>query len=217
MPGFFEQGHRAGDPPAEHGNATAKNALTSNLGPLPVWGWALVVIGAIVLYRKMTGASSSSSTTGTNPSVPVGTNFGELYLANSPAAPTAPSTPSTPAPSTPGTIESQWAADQQSIAQQAQAILSSGAGAGQPASQAQFFAANTAMKQMGLPYFSGVNDPTTGQAMVINPATGQSVPLGEITAIPAGVYRDAISLGRTDAWQALTSGQTTWTPPAGVT
>jgi len=40
--------------------------LSGKLGPLPVWVWALIVVGAAYWYIKRKSSSSSSNPTGTN-------------------------------------------------------------------------------------------------------------------------------------------------------
>lgn len=39
------------------------NFLTHKLGPLPMWGWFVVVIGAVLLYKILKGRSSSAAST----------------------------------------------------------------------------------------------------------------------------------------------------------
>src|ERR1035438_6857411 len=56
------------DDPSAVGGKAAGNVLTKKVGPLPVWGWAAVVIGAYLVYRyiKDKNAASASSSTGTS-------------------------------------------------------------------------------------------------------------------------------------------------------
>ena len=57
-----------------------RERLTRKLGPLPVYAWAILALGAFLLYRRYkgnaaTGSAGSSSPTGTNP-VPFGDQAG---------------------------------------------------------------------------------------------------------------------------------------------
>src|ERR1700757_3345513 len=40
--------------------ASAKEGISKKIGPLPAWGWAVVVIGGFLLYKKFAGGSSTS-------------------------------------------------------------------------------------------------------------------------------------------------------------
>ena len=54
--------------PTEHGHSAIPkgNALTHKVGPLPVWGWAAVIIGAYLLYRFLHKSSSTATTATTD-------------------------------------------------------------------------------------------------------------------------------------------------------
>ena len=41
-----------------------KNTLTKQVGPLPLWGWLVAVLGAWYVYSKYKSGSSSSDTSG---------------------------------------------------------------------------------------------------------------------------------------------------------
>lgn len=41
-----------------------KGLLTRQLGPLPVWSWAVVIIGGVLLYKMLRGGVSTSSSGG---------------------------------------------------------------------------------------------------------------------------------------------------------
>ncbi len=49
--------------PPRHGASAphAGDALTRKLGPLPVWAWALVVVGAYLLYKHYQGTSAGAA------------------------------------------------------------------------------------------------------------------------------------------------------------
>ena len=47
-----------------------KATLTRKLGPLPAWGWALLVIGAIYFYRKYTASKTATTATPTTTPLP---------------------------------------------------------------------------------------------------------------------------------------------------
>lgn len=38
-----------------------KGALTKQLGPLPVWSWAIIIVGGVLLYRILRGSGASSN------------------------------------------------------------------------------------------------------------------------------------------------------------
>ena len=48
-----------------------KNALTRKIGPLPAWGWFLLVGGAYYFYRKYSSASTGTGTGSVAPVAPV--------------------------------------------------------------------------------------------------------------------------------------------------
>ena len=45
------------------GSSPSGNVLTRKAGPLPVWGWVVVVVGGYLIYRRLSGKSSSSAGT----------------------------------------------------------------------------------------------------------------------------------------------------------
>jgi hypothetical protein len=47
-------------------------AVTRKLGPLPTWGWAIVIGGGVLLYRALRSGGSSSSSSGGVSYIPVG-------------------------------------------------------------------------------------------------------------------------------------------------
>lgn len=61
-------------PPPSSGG---KLSLTKKIGPLPMWGWIAVAVVGVILYRKLSGSSSSTAAqtgaTSTNATVPTET------------------------------------------------------------------------------------------------------------------------------------------------
>lgn len=41
------------------------HGLTARLGPLPMWGWIVVIVGAVIVYKIIKDRNSSASTSGT--------------------------------------------------------------------------------------------------------------------------------------------------------
>jgi hypothetical protein len=86
-------------------------ALGKNVGPLPVWGWAVVAVAGVFLYRKIAGGGAANSTTAaaatspTLPNIPANGAPPQVFLVNqgtgTSAVPTTPgssvATPITPA------------------------------------------------------------------------------------------------------------------------
>jgi hypothetical protein len=52
-------------PPAKP--AGPKGVLTGNVGPLPVWGWGVVAIAGVFLYRRIAGGGQTAAQAGTVP------------------------------------------------------------------------------------------------------------------------------------------------------
>lgn len=51
-------------PPAHPPAKTKGSGVTKKLGPLPIWGWALMIVLAYLLYRYLKNRNSSASATG---------------------------------------------------------------------------------------------------------------------------------------------------------
>lgn len=68
---------KKGAPPAHGSGHGLGAALTTKYGPLPLWGWIGVAVVGFLLYRKLTGSSSSTAataaTTGTSTTQPTET------------------------------------------------------------------------------------------------------------------------------------------------
>lgn len=90
------------------------DVLTGDLGPIPVWGWAVVAVAAVFIYRKFVGPKPSTAVTGTTmPAYPAATNAGVYFLPQSPGpaapAPTPTPTPTpTPAPAPTPAAPTSW-------------------------------------------------------------------------------------------------------------
>lgn len=58
-PKFFDGGeHEDGEP------NRGKPALAQNVGPLPLWGWAVVVVGGVFVWRMMSGQGKVAASPG---------------------------------------------------------------------------------------------------------------------------------------------------------
>lgn len=92
------------DEPERRPKSSAPGGLGDNLGPLPVWGWAVVAIAAVFLWRRISGPSSAAAPTATlGTNYPQGPSLGGVFLipngsGGSPAPSPAPGVPGTPAP-----------------------------------------------------------------------------------------------------------------------
>lgn len=90
------------DHPGEpHKTKTGSISIAKNVGPLPVWGWGVVAIAAVLLYRKIGGknlpASQAANVVGTPAYVPASTGA-NLYLLPTGGAAAPGGTGSSPAP-----------------------------------------------------------------------------------------------------------------------
>ena len=99
------------DEPERRTSTGGAVSISKNVGPLPVWGWAIVAIGAVFLYRRISGgtanpAQQAASATGLSAPGYSPMNGGVYLLpgtspAGTPATPAAPNgtgtTPAAPA------------------------------------------------------------------------------------------------------------------------
>jgi len=181
------------------------------MGPLPTWGWLAVAVGGIFLYRRMTGGGGASGTgAGIDPAtgLPYGTdpttglpygaaaggNVGGVFLlpaaGSSPAGSTTAPTTTTAAPADPfAAYQSTYAADQASI---------SGLTASGQYGTNLFLSRNAAAATLGLPHVIG----QAGNAFILNPATGQSVP-SDVYGTLTPEAQNAIVTGNPSVWSQL--------------
>lgn len=84
---------REGEPRRSRSEGSPMSALGEDMGPLPVWGWIAVAVGAVFLYRRMAGKgglSASTSPTATLPAYPAGADAGTIindYRTTTPTSP----------------------------------------------------------------------------------------------------------------------------------
>lgn len=194
--------HRGG--PAATGTTPKKGGtvLSQKMGPLPVWGWLLVLVGSYLVYRKLFGgAGAASSASGTTPNYPTGNNIGGgVFLlpggagagGTQPPSNTPGSSPSqneinalATALTNPGEPASAYPAFYAAQPQATKDFLNSVAQSPAPASLESFFAQNVARQQLGLPYYTsgGLLNPSTGATVPTSPG---SVPYWQGGFLPAG-------------------------------
>lgn len=200
MAGFFDTGGREGDPPEPR---SAGNIFTEDLGPLPVWGWLVVAVAAVFLYRKIVGGGSSSSSSSSSPYPAAQGSVVVIPSAAGPAAPGGGIASS-------ADVGTAYQYESKLVDQLATDIYQKGPGAIAPSiagvslypfSDPMANARNIASQQLGLPYVNGAG-------AVVNPGTGQTLPLSTYQSLASsdpGRW-EALALGRADAWNAILNG-----------
>jgi hypothetical protein len=196
MPGFFG-GDDDGDRP--RGRAEG-NFLTRDAGPLPVWGWLVVGVAAVFLYRAMVAPKPKAGDEADEGAQPIGPPYptggvGGVFLipSGSPGAPAAVPTP--PAAST--SLATLVAQQGSQIARQIVTGFHTPMGAQTPddarnlaalasasaasPDTATFLRQTAARRQLGLPYVAT----GPGGAYIYNPATGGQVPVAQFNALTA--------------------------------
>jgi hypothetical protein len=180
----------------ESGSPPAKgNVLTQKMGPLPVWGWGAVALGAVLIGRKLfAGSAAAQSKTQTAANYPQGGVGGVFLLPGQGggAAGAAPApTPGPPGPSgagfnpTPDTLRAighslilfNNTVNPQPLSPEGQAFLHSVASSPDPSATEDFITQNVARKALNLPYIVGAG--SWGNAGVLDPATGQVTALNQ--------------------------------------
>lgn len=71
---------------------TAKEGIGHKIGPLPVWGWALAIAGAVIGMRVLSGRSAFAASPGTS-TVPSDTGIGSTGMSGATGATGAPGEP----------------------------------------------------------------------------------------------------------------------------
>lgn len=193
-----------GGPPAKgKGKGSSGEGLKKMAGPLPIWGWGVVVIGSVFLYRRIIGGKSATTAAPGSPSATPGypTNSGPVVVlpsgiygsgGGSGSAASNGSTTTVGQYGTPTTVPTDTAVQalvglenaggrlppmtsQQSTDLANMAQQFNGLPSGQQPAVQNFFQRNVANQKLGLPYvIPGSNG---GPAQVYNPATGTSVPV----------------------------------------
>lgn len=150
--------------------------LTQKAGPLPVWGWLVVAVVGIYLYRRISGSSSSSGSSGTVniPSETLQTPGGS-YSGPVGGAPGSVTNPVTPTPGSPTTLTGAGGGAGPFVpyatnANQSLIGIGYGAGAGQPT------VVSSAAGQTYYEIQPGYQVPA-GQTVYTEPAPGQFAPL----------------------------------------
>lgn len=160
--------------------------LTGKLGPIPIWGWAVGIVGVYVLFHYLHGATSSTPATVSSATLP--TNYslpGAGATQTSGSATSSSSTPSTP------TTNAEWgnaaaayligAGDNPSLVEQALSDFL----AGNTLTASEQTLVNAALKQLGSPPggvlptgATGTTTTTTPTAPVASPGGGGGTILG---------------------------------------
>ena len=178
-----------GGPPAT--GSKPKNTLQKQAGPLPVYGWIIVGVAAIFLYRRINQSGSSSTDLGAvapSPSQQMGGVFLLPGSGGGAATGTAASGGATvPAALAVDQLTKAYDHDLDPAAQSTNAQLASfysNTFAKTPVSQrpalAQFFASNAANKNLQLPYLTGTFSPH-GWAQQVDPTNNRQRYIDHVT------------------------------------
>lgn len=199
--GFFDLGAADDDGEPHKKPAVAAPAITQDLGPLPVWGWAVVAVAGVFLWRRIFSPKAAAASSGNaikSVDYPGGGPVFVLpqnpFMAN-PAAQTPTPAAAQNVPGwlgSPDAVQADYQAKQQQISQ-----LASQLGGDR----------NAAAKQLGLPYIMG--------DQLYDPVTNMSIPvqqwLTQMNAQP--LYGEALAAGRSAAWIAWAEGQNVLSSP----
>lgn len=174
-------GQPSGEPGAPE---KPKSAIAQPLGPLPVWGWGVVAVAAVFLWRRIAGGGAAASK-----SQPQAANYpqggvGGVFLLPGQGAAPAPSPGAPPTAAgihvTPDVlrslghslIEHNNTVNPQPVTPEGAAFLSNLAG---NYGAQDFITQNVARKALGLPYVVGAG--SWGAKGVMDPTTGHVSPL----------------------------------------
>lgn len=69
---------RQGEPRKARKEGSPLEALSEDMGPLPVWGWIAVAVGAVLIYRRMFASKTTAATSPTLPAYPVAPDAGTI-------------------------------------------------------------------------------------------------------------------------------------------
>lgn len=89
MAKFFDGGHDESEPDR------GKPALAQQMGPLPLWGWAVVVVGGVFVWRLMMGGGKAAAAPpASTPAYPAAGGVGGVFMIPQ-QGPSLPATPQT--------------------------------------------------------------------------------------------------------------------------